>query len=286
MGSSISTEGEKTMRESTLAILLLSLGCLLSMAYGGAENLTPVTAKLSSTSFPHFAATVCIDGELKARHKLCHSKKEDAPWFALDFGEDTQVSVEKVLLYNRHDGSFERTKNVEIRISNELPKNGKTMATCGEALGPFKGPATKGQINEIDSGSGWEKKTGRYLIVQMKGTHINLHEVEAVGISYVANSKDAEKLTPVTAKLSSTSFPHFAATVCIDGELKARHKLCHSKKEDAPWFALDFGEDTQVSVEKVLIYNRHDGSFERTKNVEIRISNELPKNGKTMATCG
>merc|ERR1712179_538098 len=80
MGSPISTEGEKTMRESTLAILLLSLGCLLSMAYGGAEKLTPVTAKLSSTSFPHFAATVCIDGELKARHKLCHSKKEEKQW--------------------------------------------------------------------------------------------------------------------------------------------------------------------------------------------------------------
>merc|ERR1712179_775760 len=135
MGSSISTEGEKTMRESTLAILLLSLGCLLSMAYGGAENLTPVTAKLSSTSFPHFAATVCIDGELKARHKLCHSKKEDAPWFALDFGEDTQVSVEKVLIYNRHDGSFERTKNVEIRISNELPKKRKNNGNVWRGSG-------------------------------------------------------------------------------------------------------------------------------------------------------
>merc|ERR1719158_344625 len=156
-------------------------------------KLTPVTAKLSSTSFPHFAATVCIDGELKARHKLCHSKKEDAPWLALDYGEDKQVSVEKVLLYNRHDGSFERTKNVQIRISNELPKSGKTMATCGEALGTFEGPATKGQINEIDSGSGWEKKTGRYLIVQMKGTHINLHEVEAVGISYVKGEEEEEE---------------------------------------------------------------------------------------------
>ena len=107
---------------------------------------------------------------------------------ALDYGEDTQVSVEKVLLYNRHDGSFERTKNVQIRISNELPKNGKTMATCGEALGTFKGPATKGQINEIHSGPGWEKKPGRYLIIQMKATYINLIEVRAVGI-YLTEGK-------------------------------------------------------------------------------------------------
>ena len=103
--------------------------------------------------------------------------------------------MEKVILYNRFDGAFERTKDVQIRISNELPKSGKTMFTGGKALGTFKGPATKGQINEIDSGSGWEKKTGRYLIVQMKGTHINLHEVEAVGISYVKGKGRLQKKT-------------------------------------------------------------------------------------------
>ena len=150
---------------------------------------------------------MCIDGELKARYKLCHSKNELAPWFALDFGEDTKVSVEKVLLYNRWDlshNSIQRTKNVQIRISNELPTSGKTMFSGGEALGTFKGPATKGQINEINSGSGWEKKTGRYLIVQMdmgkKANPINLHEVEAVGISHVATSKGAlynsQKIAP------------------------------------------------------------------------------------------
>ena len=58
------------------------------------------------------------------------------------------------------------------------------MFFWGEALGTFKGPATKGQINEIHSGPGWEKKPGRYLIIQMKATYINLHEVQAVGIYY------------------------------------------------------------------------------------------------------
>ena len=182
------------MKAVSLHDKLRDLPKLYLIIYSDAEKLTPVTAELSSTHY-HFAATVCIDGELKARHKLCHSKKEEAPWLALDYGEKAQVSVEKVLLYNRFDGSYWRTKDVQIRICNELPKSGKTMATCGEALGTFKGPATKGQINEIHSGSGWEKKTGRYLIVQMKGTMINLHEVEAVGISYVATSKG--KMLPI-----------------------------------------------------------------------------------------
>ena len=138
------------------------------------------------------AASVCMDGVIKGKHKLCHSKNELAPWIALDYGENTLVAVEKVLLYNRWDNSFGRTKNVQIQISNELPTDGKTMFSGGEALGTFKGPATKGQINEIESGPGWEKKTGRYLIIQMdmgKAAPLNLHEVEAVCISYTLKGR-------------------------------------------------------------------------------------------------
>ena len=61
------------------------------------------------------------------------------------------------------------------------------MFSGGEALGTFKGPATPGQKVEIDSGPGWEKKTGRYLIVQINFGNLedvlNLQEVYAVGIS-------------------------------------------------------------------------------------------------------
>ena len=97
--------------------------------------------------------------------------------------------MEKVLLFNRQDCCYWRTKNVQIRISNNLPNNGKTMFSGGKALGTLRGPATRGQINRIHSGPGWEKKTGRYLIIQMNmgrgGNYLNLHEVQAVGISYV-----------------------------------------------------------------------------------------------------
>ena len=61
------------------------------------------------------------------------------------------------------------------------------MFSGGKALGTFKGPATRGQKVEIDSGPGWEKKTGRYLIVQMNfgnpGNFLNLLEAYAFGIS-------------------------------------------------------------------------------------------------------
>ena len=156
----------------------------------GGEKLTPVTARLSSTYHTNYAARVCIDGVTTGFTKLCHSKKETAPWLALDYGKGAEVSVEKVFLFNRGDGHYERTKNVHIRISNELPANGKTMFSGGEALGTFKGPATRGQTNVIPSGPGWENKIGRFLIIQMNmgkgGNYLNLHEVQAVGILHVS----------------------------------------------------------------------------------------------------
>ena len=98
--------------------------------------------------------------------------------------------MKKVFLFNRWDAGYERTKNIQIRISNELPANGKTMFSGGQALGTFKGPATRGQINEIRSGPGWHNKIGRFLIIQMNmgkgGNYLNLHEVQAVGILHVS----------------------------------------------------------------------------------------------------
>ena len=115
---------------------------------------------------------------------MCYSKLESAPWLALDFGKEARVSVEKVVL---EPLLWKNTRNIQIRLSNGLPTSGKEMFSGGEALGTFKGPATAWQIVEIDSGPGWEKKTGRYLIVQMNfgnpGDHLNLQEVYAVGIS-------------------------------------------------------------------------------------------------------
>ena len=122
------------------------------------------------------------------RKSMCHSKKESAPWLALDFGKEARVSVEKVVLINRREFSWwKRTRNIQIRLSNGLPASGKEMFSGGEALGTFKGPATPGQKVEIDSGPGWGKKTGRYLIVQNNfgnpGDYLNLQEGYAVGIS-------------------------------------------------------------------------------------------------------
>ena len=113
---------------------------------------------------------------------MCFSEKESAPWLAFDFGKEARVSVEKVVLE-----PHQTIRNIQIRLSNGLPTSGKEMFSGGEALGTFKGPATLGRLIEIDSGPGWEKKTGRYLIVQHNfgnpGDVLILLWVYAVGIS-------------------------------------------------------------------------------------------------------
>ena len=159
--------------------------------FPGSEKITPATVLLSSTLKPAYRASNCIDGILQVKtdaKSMCHSKKESAPWLALDFGKEARFSVEKVVIINRRAGRWaKRTRNIQIRLSNGLPASGKEMFSGGEALGTFKGPATPGQKVEIDSGPGWGKKTGRYLIVQNNfgnpGDHLNLQEVYAVGIS-------------------------------------------------------------------------------------------------------
>ena len=110
----------------------------------------PDSATLSSTK-PDFPAENCIDGETDGpafdenskTGKLCHTEPEVAPWIALHY--NTPVIVQRVKLFNRIDCCGDRTKNVQVRISNELPSSGSEMFTGGFLFGRFDGPATNGQ---------------------------------------------------------------------------------------------------------------------------------------------
>ena len=106
--------------------------------FTGAELLHPITATLSS-QYGDFEATNCIDNT----ENMCHSEGEHTPWLAIDYG--TSVLVKRVEIFNREDCCGERTKNVEVRISNELPTSASQMFTGGSFLGRFAGPATNGQ---------------------------------------------------------------------------------------------------------------------------------------------
>ena len=134
-------------------------------------------------------ADKCIDNitDGSALKDLCQTNPEPAPWLAIRFGIQNMASVEKVVLFNRADCCGSRTRNVEIRLANQMPKSAEQMFSGGELLGTFAGPASEGEKIEIHSGPGWEKKRGRYLIIQMDNGNepLNLKEVLAYGLTHL-----------------------------------------------------------------------------------------------------
>ena len=83
-----------------------------------------------------------VDGTGNGIRSMCHTDGEATPWIALDFGGS--VTIQGVEIFNRpFYGS--RTRNVVVRISDELPTSGSQMFSGGSLLGHFAGPATDGQ---------------------------------------------------------------------------------------------------------------------------------------------
>ena len=53
--------------------------------------------------------------------------------------------IQRVELYNRRDCCGERTKDVSVRVADELPTSGSEIFNGGSLLGSFPGPGTNGQ---------------------------------------------------------------------------------------------------------------------------------------------
>ena len=90
---------------------------------------------------------MCIDGNTEGPAKegnMCHSEGERSPWLAIDYG--ATVLVKRVEIFNR-DGYCcgKRTKNVDVRVADELPTSASQMFSGGYLLGHFTGPATNGE---------------------------------------------------------------------------------------------------------------------------------------------
>merc|ERR1719234_1040961 len=167
---------------------ILSMHQVGQLPFKTEPELTPVKATMSST-FQNFEAALCIDGDTESpennpsgfvdgRPHICHSNEEPAPWIALDFG--TRVTVQRVEIFNRKNCCGHRTRNVEVRVTDQLPTSGQQMFTGGSLLGRFEGTAENGQEISIQ---GKQALTGRYVLVQMDNgeDELNLKEVKAFG---------------------------------------------------------------------------------------------------------
>ena len=132
---------------------MFPLYSLSFISFTGVE-LEPVTATLSSTlgNDANFGAAKCIDGNTEgpdegtsdgANADFCHTNDEPMPWIALDYG--TTVNVQRVDIFNRRATRGERTRNIFVRISDEIPTSGSEIFSGGKLLGNFAGTASNGQ---------------------------------------------------------------------------------------------------------------------------------------------
>ena len=171
------------------------------------DKLKPVGATMSSTFNFDFEAERCIDGDTDGPDEhagshhavrpsggfMCHTEGEPTPWIAVDY--NTTVTVQRVEIFNRLQCCGNRTRNVDVRISDELPTSGIHMFSGGHLLGHFAGPGSDGQLITISGQKLQSKysmrinipgqaKSGRYVIVQMdngEDSPLNLKEVTAFG---------------------------------------------------------------------------------------------------------
>merc|ERR1719187_80737 len=187
----------------------LRIFCASNAANG---RLQPVSATQSSlytnTDFPerYFPAAKCIDGDTESPShappawNMCHTNGgERSPWLAIDYG--SSVTVRRVEIFNREDCCGDRTKNVDVHVSNELPTSANQMFSGGSLLGHFAGPASNGE-HIIISG---EALSGRYVIVQMDISESDsLHFREVMAFGEKGNVKSGELLKAVSAELPST----------------------------------------------------------------------------------
>ena len=70
---------------------------------------------------------------------LCNHDDDD------ENADGVTVSVNRVEIFNREDCCGDWTRNVDVRVSNELPTSASEMFSGGSLLGHFAGPATNGQ---------------------------------------------------------------------------------------------------------------------------------------------
>lgn len=150
------------------------------MLFVSDAQLSPHNAVLSSTS--SYPGSNCIDGITSDYRNLCATPGDSIKtyqWLALQFQE--QVEVFRVDIYNRihpKAGVPERTRNLEVRLTYELPTSADSMFTNGHLLGTFDGPGKSGQIIKVEGLA----QVGRYVLIQMNHkAQMAFHEVKVYG---------------------------------------------------------------------------------------------------------
>jgi hypothetical protein len=248
---------------------------------GGTQNgyltlpgrLVPIKVVVSQEE-NDFPPHQCADSD---NSTFCGVAPSPAPWLALDLG--SKARVDRVEIRNRVGEN--RLRDFEIRVTDSLPPSGEEMFREGVLMGSYVGLSVNWQKITIQSPASGPTTEGRYVLLQMDNNQtMEVYEIVAFGGHVV-------ELEPVTATLSSLHGAYVAGN-CIDGNTVPvasgqPPRICHTENDTTPWIAIDYG--TRVIVERVEIFNRV-AYGDRTRNVDVRISDELPTSGDQMFSGG
>ena len=81
-------------------------------------------------------------------------------------------------------------------------------------------------------------------------------------------------MVPVASKMS-TRLGGWKSTYCIDG---IENRLgCHTNREKEPWLVIDYGSPVKISGIVIIPWA---GYEVRAKNLEVRVSDEMPVKGQ------
>jgi len=236
-----------------------------NLAYGKPTN-------FSSTHARSQPSGVSVNGLIKFQKKtavlinselppiepdLNFTNKQKSPWWEVDLGSTYDIRV--INIYSREDGYTWRQKTLKIAVSPfpfSSNADGETFATTG-------GQSFSGLKNF--TGNAFGRYVRIYLDTEIP-EHLSLNEVEVYGeepTNLALNKQVAQSSTGWNAPAS------YANDGNTDGDFNKK-SVTHTSGVDVGWWEVDLGG--YYDIEKIMVYNRTDGSSNRLNNFTIRTS--------------
>jgi len=203
-----------------------------------------------------------------------HTNKKQDPWWKVDLQKTAEIS--RVIVWNRSDCCGSRLEDFEVRVGEmeDIYQN----AVCG---GPNK-VDLEGNTPKIIN---CEKKTGRYVSVDLKGKNqwLTVCEVKVNG-EWAESGMQLGKPTKQSSTMNA-GYSKRAVDGNTDGKF-AGNSCTQTNVQANPWWFVDL--EKPASVSKVSVFNRADCCGDKIANFEVRVGNMEPQGMDFTAnpTCG
>jgi hypothetical protein len=249
---------------------LSALFMILSFHYAAsAQNLAKGKIATQSSIYYAYKPEFAVDGDEKGQ--FTHTNSEQNAWWQVDLG--ASYTIGNVVLWNRADNQeWSRLSDFYIFVSeapfsttdiNQLRQSCKYVYNSGQI-----GASKEFSINS----------RGRYVRIELSGTnYLSLSEVQVFpGSSSTAPDLDAAGEQNVALKKAvqqSSTYAGFGPEFAVDGDEKGQ--FTHTNFDQNAWWQVDLGKSYKIN--RIKIWNRPDGFWERLSNFYIFIS-ETPFN--------